>query len=160
MALGSFGHFITSGFLHLEPWQMGDCSSGLRAEDIAAPWTALAAGFRHVANGNSLQFHFLVKRCQKKAQKPMGLSHVFPAECFSMLFICFFFLPFCSWHVRQRMLASRWPLLKLLSQLQSQTAEATGTCAGLWHPSLDWEEWRLQAKHVGFSRSQGMTKRS
>eukprot|EP00435_Cladocopium_sp_Y103_P060753 s1013_g22.t1 len=46
------------------------------------------------------------------------------------------------------MLATRWPLLKLLAQLQGTTGpDATGAtagCAGLWHPSLDWEEWRHQ----------------
>ena len=52
---------------------------------------------------------------------------------------------------RQRMLATRWPLLKLLAQLQGTGAGATATagCAGLWHPSLDWEEWRHQAGCLG-----------
>ncbi|CAJ1453919.1 unnamed protein product [Effrenium voratum] len=42
----------------------------------------------------------------------------------------------------QRMLGSRWPLLKLLGDLQ-RGEEAS--CDGLAHPSLDWAEWRQQA---------------
>ena len=57
--------------------------------------------------------------------------------------------PTSSWyqHPRQRMLATRWPLLKLMAQLQgtSQAGAMARGCAGLWHPSLDWKEWRHQA---------------
>ena len=46
------------------------------------------------------------------------------------------------------MLATRWPLLKLLAQLQ-QSGDAASSCIGLWHPSLDWEEWRHQVDRAG-----------
>lgn len=46
------------------------------------------------------------------------------------------------------MLATRWPLLKLLAQLQ-QSGDAASSCIGLWHPSLDWEEWRHQVDTAG-----------
>eukprot|EP00438_Fugacium_kawagutii_P009154 Skav206195 [mRNA] locus=scaffold1844:275377:281025:- [translate_table: standard] len=44
------------------------------------------------------------------------------------------------------MLATRWPLLKLLAGLQNSAApDAANSCVNLWHPSIDWEEWRHQA---------------
>ena len=50
------------------------------------------------------------------------------------------------------MLATRWPLLKLLAAHQSPQAQQ-GDCRKLFHPSLDWDLWRQQA--TAFARDVG-----
>ena len=45
----------------------------------------------------------------------------------------------------QRMLATRWPVLKLLADLQKPAAMAhESSCSGLQHPSLNWDLWLEQ----------------
>ncbi|CAK0893216.1 unnamed protein product [Prorocentrum cordatum] len=42
----------------------------------------------------------------------------------------------------ERMLASRWPILDLLAEVQRKAGGDSLSCDSVGHPSLDWTEWR------------------